>query len=80
MVEHGRNGILIEPGDIEGLAAALTLLASDADLRRRFARQIEVDAKAFAYDRVSVERASLLKSLLKKGAGHLREVGTLAET
>jgi glycosyltransferase involved in cell wall biosynthesis len=80
MVEHGRNGLIIEPGDIEGLAAALTLLASDADLRQRFARQIEVDAKAFAYDRVSVERASILKALLRKGAGHLREVETLAET
>src|SRR5690606_32021817 len=80
MVEHGRNGLIIEPGDVEGLAAAMTLMASDAHLRQRFARLIEEDVKAFAYDRVSDARASILKALLKSGAGHLRGVETLVQS
>ncbi len=35
LIEDGVNGLLVEPGDIEGFAAALTRLIGDADLRRR---------------------------------------------
>lgn len=35
LVEDGVNGLLVEPGDVEGLAAALGRLARDASLRER---------------------------------------------
>jgi glycosyltransferase involved in cell wall biosynthesis len=35
MVVHGENGILSEPEDVDGLAAAFERLAGDAELRRR---------------------------------------------
>lgn len=35
LVEHGANGLLVEPGDVEGLAAGLLDLARDASLRDR---------------------------------------------
>jgi glycosyltransferase involved in cell wall biosynthesis len=35
-VLHGRTGLLVEPGDVEGLTAALLQLARDPDLRARF--------------------------------------------
>ncbi len=35
LAEDGREGLLIEPGDVGALAQALALLADDADLRRR---------------------------------------------
>jgi len=72
LVEHGRNGLLVHPGDVGELTAALILLASDAALRQRFARQIAVDAQAFAYDRVSASRARMLAGLLRSAD---REIG-----
>ena len=36
VVEHGEDGFLVEPGDIEGFAEALERLARDPDLRARF--------------------------------------------
>ena len=35
LIEDGVNGLLVDPGDIEGLAAALARVVGDADLRRR---------------------------------------------
>jgi glycosyltransferase involved in cell wall biosynthesis len=64
MVDDGRNGLVVPPGDVASLAAALVHLSADAALRQRFARQIAIDAQAFAYDRVSIARAGILKGLL----------------
>jgi len=36
IVDDGVNGLLVEPGDAEGLSRALDLLLADAGLRRRF--------------------------------------------
>src|SRR5205823_10814425 len=35
VIRHEEDGLLVRCGDIEGLAAALTRLAADGDLRRR---------------------------------------------
>ena len=35
MVQEGKTGFLVRPGDLEGLANALRLLIEDPDLRRR---------------------------------------------
>ena len=35
LADHEREGLLVEPGDLRGLAAALQRLADDADLRAR---------------------------------------------
>ena len=37
LAEHGREGLLAEPGDVDALAAALARLAGDDDLRRAMA-------------------------------------------
>jgi glycosyltransferase involved in cell wall biosynthesis len=39
MVEHGVSGLLVPPGDREGLLAALTRLARDPELRRSMGRR-----------------------------------------
>jgi glycosyltransferase involved in cell wall biosynthesis len=38
LVEHGRTGLLVEPGDAAALAAALTSVLSDRDLARTLGR------------------------------------------
>ena len=35
LIEDGLNGLLVDPGDIDGLAAALARVVGDVDLRRR---------------------------------------------
>ena len=36
LVVNGETGLLVPPGDVSALRAALTRLLADADLRRRF--------------------------------------------
>ena len=35
IIEHERTGLIVKPGDVEGLASALDRLIEDSDLRRR---------------------------------------------
>jgi glycosyltransferase involved in cell wall biosynthesis len=42
-IDHGRNGLLVPVGDIEGLAAAIRRLIEDPDLRRRLGQEARKD-------------------------------------
>ena len=80
LVANGRNGLVVQPGNVDELAAALVTLATDTDLRRRFAKQITIDAQAFAYDRVSVSRARILAGLLEANrTGRTMELAPVAQ-
>ncbi len=39
LVDEGRTGLLVEPGDADGLARAIVTMAADGGLRRRFAEE-----------------------------------------
>ena len=52
LVADGRTGLLVEPGDAEGLARAIGTLADDGAMRRRFAEE----ARRFAVAELSVDR------------------------
>jgi glycosyltransferase involved in cell wall biosynthesis len=48
VVDHGRNGLIVQAGNINELAAALELLISDGELRRRLGAGARQDhAKRF---------------------------------
>jgi len=46
LVENGRNGMLVPPGDVDKLAGALAELLGDASLRKRLGEQAALDARA----------------------------------
>lgn len=60
VIEHGIDGLLAEPGDLDGMTKALARVVGDADLRRRLgnaaakkaSEQFTVDNMARAYERI----------------------------
>ena len=55
-VVSGENGLLVEPGDVEGLADCIRRLASDAGLRRRLGEAARSRVEATAGDKELVRR------------------------
>ena len=43
IIQHGRNGMLVPPGDVGALADSIRLLAGNARLRERLGRQARQD-------------------------------------
>jgi glycosyltransferase involved in cell wall biosynthesis len=39
VVEHGETGLLVPPGDVDAMAAAIGQLIEDRDMRERMGRQ-----------------------------------------
>jgi glycosyltransferase involved in cell wall biosynthesis len=46
LVEHGRNGLLVQPGKIDALAGAIRYLADDWELRKEMAQRNRAKAEA----------------------------------
>jgi glycosyltransferase involved in cell wall biosynthesis len=63
IIEHGKDGLLVEPRDVEGMARELTRLVDDVSLRRQLgaagsdtvSRQFTVSHMARAYERIYEE-------------------------
>jgi glycosyltransferase involved in cell wall biosynthesis len=51
IIEHERTGLIVKPGDVEGLASALGRLIEDPDLRRRLGE----DGRALHRTRLDIE-------------------------
>jgi glycosyltransferase involved in cell wall biosynthesis len=64
IIKNGVNGIVVEPYDIDGLAAAISQLARVPELRKRLGQQAAMDAKNYTYEKVGRQRAQLLSDLL----------------
>ena len=65
IVRDGVNGLLVPPGNVEALAAALRRLLTDRDERRRLAAAgREVAAAGFAVEQVIAETMSVYSRLL----------------
>lgn len=48
IIDDGIDGLLVDPGDVDGLAAALSMLLDDADLRARLGAAAAVRARDFS--------------------------------
>ena len=68
VVRHGRDGVLVAPGDAVALAEALRVLALDEPLRRRMARSARERAERFAWPHVAAEVLASYEQAIAVGA------------
>jgi glycosyltransferase involved in cell wall biosynthesis len=64
IIEHGRNGLVVEPGDVTGLAAAIAQLAASPELRAELGACGARSAAKFSYEVVGAARAEMLLDVL----------------
>jgi len=64
VLTHGVEGLLVLPGDEEGLASALLELLDNVDRRQRMAEQGKRRAQEFSWERVSQQVLSYYERLL----------------
>lgn len=65
VLEEGGAGIVVPPGDPEGLAAAMVRLAADADLSARFGRRARARAVAFGAGRMNHALLNLYRRVIR---------------
>ena len=58
-IEHERNGLLVSPTDVSGIAEAMVRLYEDAQLRERLVAQAHEDVKQYSMSRVIDEHLAL---------------------
>lgn len=61
LIVSGRNGLIIPPHDVAALRSAILDLFERPEKREGLARQAELDAAAFTYEKVGVARAMLFR-------------------
>lgn len=65
IIQHGRNGVLIPPDDVEALASALCSLTADHDFASRLGNQARRDAEEFfSLEKVTERYICLYNTLL----------------
>ena len=67
LIEHGRNGYLVPPGEPRALAAAIRLLADNPDLRAEIGRRNRAQAEAnLSWARVTTRYLSTYNGVLRR--------------
>jgi polysaccharide pyruvyl transferase CsaB len=69
LIDHGVNGLLFQPGDVDTLAAHMVALCGDPDLRRRLGHRLYEKAKAEYSISSTIERQlEIYQAILRKQA------------
>lgn len=66
LVHHGQNGFLVEPGDVNGLSAAIEKLLADENLRREMGKRGQAMAYNFSEGKMIKKIDALYASLLHR--------------
>jgi len=69
IIQDGVNGLLVPVGDERALAAAITSLLDDEELRRRLAGAAKRRAQAFGIERVTRQYEDLLVTTIRRFSG-----------
>lgn len=65
IIRHETDGLLVPPGDVTGLTAALERLMGDADLRKRFAARAVEARERFSMERIAGMWEELFERVVK---------------
>lgn len=76
LVRDNVNGLVVKPHDVDGLADAVSRLATSPQLRNRLGLQAAKDAQNYTYHKVGSERARILSNLLNAHRGEVRSAGS----
>lgn len=68
IVRHGMNGLLVAPGSVVGLAAALREVAADPELRRRLGSGALASAREFAPEKVAARWVEVFTRAVRRRA------------
>jgi glycosyltransferase involved in cell wall biosynthesis len=80
IVQHRQNGLLIEPGDTQGLTAAILEFISDPKLAARCAANgLRYAAEHFSFDKMMQAKLNADFAVLNNNAGHESESGSSAD-
>jgi glycosyltransferase involved in cell wall biosynthesis len=71
LVADGVTGLVVEPGSVAQIAAAIQLLADDPTTRLGYGAAARTAAGAFTYRRVGAQRAALLRSAAARSSAVL---------
>jgi glycosyltransferase involved in cell wall biosynthesis len=64
MIDDGRNGYLLDTGDVQGLAESIRRLATDEALRNTFSKKAREKVKLFSNDEMAQKTSALYQQLL----------------
>ena len=63
IVQHGDNGLLVPPGDVDALASAIRELKNNAELRQQLAMQGRAKAEAYSPEAMARQYAALYQQI-----------------
>lgn len=66
IIDHGRNGILVENGDIPELAAQICYLIEHEDIRKEMGRCARMDVERFKIESIAQQWKELFESVIDK--------------
>jgi glycosyltransferase involved in cell wall biosynthesis len=66
IVQNGRNGIVVEPGNIESLADALLTLLEDDELRKRMSSEGKNMSEDYDWNKIAEETEKIYDELLER--------------
>jgi glycosyltransferase involved in cell wall biosynthesis len=79
LIKDSRHGILIQPGDVDGIAAAICRLASSETARKELGEQGMAIAQDFTWQSVGRRRVQALMQIAQARQTAYSPVGNLVE-
>ena len=66
IIDDGKNGLLVENGNIEMLAEKICYLIENDEIRRKMGQQARIDAERFNIEQIAEQWKQLFESLTLK--------------
>lgn len=64
IIDDGKNGLLVDNGDIEGLAKKINYLIENEDVRRKMGQQARIDVERFKIEQIAEQWKNLFESVI----------------